>query len=419
MGKFVVRCAECHSEIKSRKSFIFSCRLHDALGRSYYADKKLKIRDYPGLWRYYDWLPVKYASEYDGKSITYKSIELGKELGLENLYISFNGYWPERDAILKTCTFKELEAAVTIQYAKERGVKRLAIPSAGNTARSFAYIASMMGLPLVLIIPQPCLFDIWLPELNRELIKTLVVKDGDYSDAISLSNGLSGAYGIINEWGGRNIARRDGLATILLDAVQVIGKMPQHYFQAIGTGTGAISVWEGGRRLLESGSYGNRLPRMHLSQNMPFAPMVKAWQEGRREIIPEKDMPSAENILDLIDARVLSNRYPPYGIRGGVYDVLKDTRGYTYAITNQELGDAMGLFEELEGIDIHPAAGVATASLIKAVEGGRISSGDTVLLNITGGGEKRLKKDERVIELEVDKFVYKDVDISELREVLS
>jgi len=157
---------------------------------------------------------------------------------------------------------------------------------------------------------------------------------------------------------------------------------------------------------------------MHLAQNLPFAPMVKAWQDGRREIIPEKDMPRAENVLDLIDARVLSNRYPPYGIPGGVYDVLKDAGGVMYGITNQELRDAMELFEEMEGIDIHPAAGVATASLIKAVEAGRIAHSETVLLNITGGGEKRLKKDEEVIELEVDKFASKDADISELKGVL-
>lgn len=417
MGEFVIRCPECGSDIKKEESFAFTCKVHNALGRSYYVNKKLKIRKYPGLWRYYDWLPVKGVSKYQGKSITYKSDALGKELGLRNIYVSFNGYWPERKALLKTCTFKEIEAAVAIQYAKEHGAERLAIPSAGNTARSFAYIASMENLPLVLIIPYRCLFDIWLPRLKREIIKTIVVKDGDYSDAISLSNRLTGVYGITNEGGVRNVARRDGLATILLDAVQVMGKMPQHYFQAIGTGTGAISVWEGAMRLVESGGYA-KPPKMHLAQNLPFAPMVKAWQEDRREIIPAKDIPNVRNVLDLIEARVLSNRYPPYGVTGGVYDVLKSTNGCMYGITNEELKEARRLFQELEGIDIHPAAGVATAALIKAVINGRVSPEDMVLLNVTGGGEKRLMRDERVVELEVDKYVSKEVEITELEEVL-
>jgi len=46
----------------------------------------------------------------DSGPVTYRSTELAAELGLNNLYISFNGYWPEKGAFIKTCSFKELEA---------------------------------------------------------------------------------------------------------------------------------------------------------------------------------------------------------------------------------------------------------------------------------------------------------------------
>jgi cysteate synthase len=62
-----------------------------------------------------------------------------------------------------------------------------------------------------------------------------------------------------------------------------------------------------------------------------------------------------------------------------------------YGITNDEVLEAMEVFEGLEGIDIVPAAAVAVAALGRAVEGGGIRRDETVLLNITGGGEKRLK----------------------------
>jgi cysteate synthase len=401
-----------------RREFSPSCGVHDALARSYYKVKQLKVRKLPGMWRFYDWLPVRDVSGYDGGSVTYRCSSLERELGLRKVYVSFNGYWPEKGVALRTCTFKELEAMVTAQYAKERGVDKLVIASAGNTARSFAYIASQEGIPLVLVIPKKCLFDVWMPVVDTADIRTIVLKGGDYSDAIAFASRISSFYGITFEGGCRNIARRDGLGTILLDAVQSAGIMPDHYFQAVGTGTGAIGAWEAGMRLLEDGRFGGVLPRLHLSQNIPFTPMVKAWEAGRREVIPDLDMPKAKNVLDLIEARVLSNRYPPYGVRGGVYDVLKATGGEMYGVTNSEIRQAVKLFDELEGIDIHPAAGAALGSLIQAAEKGKINPGETVLLNISGGGMNRFREDEEVRDLEVDKFVDKDAPPEDVMEVL-
>lgn len=417
MGEFVVRCTDCDIEL-SLKEFSPTCPVHDALSRSYYKADRLEIRELPGIWRFYDWLPVKNVSNYQGGSITYRCDTLERELGLKEVYVSFNGYWPEKGVSLKTCTFKELEAAVTVQYAKERGVKALVIASAGNTARSFAFLASKERLPLILVIPKKCLFDVWMPVVDTTNIKTIVLRGGDYSDAIGFASKLSAYYDVTFEGGCRNIARRDGLGTILLDAVQTMGNMPDHYFQAAGTGTGAIAAWEASMRLLRDGRYGRSLPRLHLSQNLPFAPMVKAWRAGRAELIPEIDMPKAKNVLDLIEARVLSNRYPPYGVRGGVYDALKATRGEMYGVTNQEIREAVRLFEELEGIDIHPAAGAALGSLLKAVEEGNVKPEESVLLNISGGGMRRFSEDEEVRDLKVDKFVAKGTSPEDVKEVL-
>ena len=118
------------------------------------------------------------------------------------------------------------------------------------------------------------------------------------------------------------MARRDGMGTVMLDAAVTAGRMPDHYFQSVGSGTGH-AAWEAAMRLRYDGRYGSTLPRLHLAQNEPFTPMVSAWRNRRREIIPSIDMPDARESVTRVMSDVLTNRNPPYSIRGGVYDALE------------------------------------------------------------------------------------------------
>ena len=82
-----------------------------SLIRAIYAKKQLEVRErYNGLYCYADWLPIKRQLRCDAKPITYKSKALAEKLGLKNLYITFNGYYPEIGANMRTCSFKETEA---------------------------------------------------------------------------------------------------------------------------------------------------------------------------------------------------------------------------------------------------------------------------------------------------------------------
>lgn len=413
MEKFQLRCVEDGVQVKGRP-FDFSCPDDNSLIRSVYAKKRLTIRKKPGIWRFMDWLPVKTASSYSEKPVTYKSEALAEELGLENLYISFSGYWPERNAGMETCTFKELEGAVTVQYAKENGVDRLVVASAGNTAKAFAAMAMQERFKVVLIVPEKCLCGVYLPEFDERYAKTIILKGGDYSDAIAFAKRLSEIKGFTYEGGARNIARRDGLATVMLDAALEMNRLPDHYFQAVGSGTGAIAAFEASLRLRGDGRFGEALPRFHLAQNLPVAPMHSAWKAGRREVILDEDVPKTNNVLDLVYARVLSNRYPPYGVVGGVYDTMVATDGEMYGVENREARRARSLFKGLEEIDILPAAAVNVSALTKAVEDGNIAKDEMVLLNITGGGNRRLRKDKRLHRIKVDLKISKDMSDSEL-----
>jgi len=91
-----------------------------------------------------------------------------------------------------------------------------------------------------------------------------------------------------------------------------------------------------------------------------------------------------------------------------------------YAVSNSEARRAARLFEDLEGIDIVPAAAVATASLIQAVAQGGINDSDVVLLNVTGGGTQKLKEDKACYQIKPDiRVATPEADLGELQEVLT
>lgn len=392
MGKFTLKCLKCGTEYGQQ--YRLNCENDDSLLRAEYSEKRLDLRKQPGIGRFHSWLPIQEELTTDAGPITYKSEALARELGLSNLYIGFSGYWPERGAFIKTCSFKELEAYPTMQLLKETGGKAIVLASAGNTGRAFAHVSALTGTDVYIVVPESGISKLWLPEEPTESIHLIGMNPGnDYTDAINLAGRIAKLPGMISEGGARNVARREGMGTVMLDAAVTIGKMPDHYFQAVGSGTGGVSAWEASLRLKADGHFGQKLPKLQLSQNLPFVPMYNAWQEKRRQIIPELDMKDAKKQIEETYATVLTNRAPPYGVKGGLYDAMISTDGIMYAISKAEALEAKALFESLEGIDILPPSAVAVASLLKAVETGNVGKDESILLNIAGGGYKRLKED--------------------------
>ena len=379
MGEYLVRCV---SDGSVQPPYALCCPSDNSLLRTDYATKRLELKPFPEIWRFYDWLPVNgIMSEAWEGSVTYRSSGLATALGLKQLYISFNGYWPERGARMKTCSFKELEALPTMQRHRERGDgSTLVVASAGNTARAFAEVASMTRQPLALFVPEKAMARIWLTVEKGPV--TLFSVKGDYYDAISMAEKVQSRPGFLAEGGARNVARRDGMGTVMLDAALKIGRIPDHYFQAVGSGTGGISAWEAAMRLIVDGRFGSNLPKLHLAQNVPNAPIYYAYN-------CQKPAASCAEMFD----DVLFNRRPPYDIPGGVKDALDATGGKVYGITDREAAEAKYLFEETEGIDILNAPSVAVAALAEAVKSCAVNPRDIILLNITGGGVSRVKED--------------------------
>ena len=375
-----------------------------SLVRAVFEQKQLHVGDDSlGLYKFADWMPIQRLLENPSCPITYKSEKLAKKLGLNSLYITFSGWWPEKGARMTTCSFKETEAySVCARLGEGQKDQVLVVASAGNTARAFAKVCSDNGIPLLLCVPQDNIKALWFDKPLNPCVKLFTTASGsDYFDAIQLSNFVCELPGFLAEGGAKNIARRDGMSTTMMSAVTTIGRIPDFYFQAVGSGTGAIAAWEANLRFMEDGRFGQNKARLFVSQNKPFVPMYDAWRQDSRTLLPY-DADQARRDAAEICAPVLSNRKPPYSLAGGLYDALKDTDGDILAVSNEEAQAAKALFLETEGRDIYSAAGVALASLVQAINNNKVKPDDLVMLNITGGGEKEFQEAHQLFHLEPD-----------------
>jgi cysteate synthase len=354
---------------------------------------------YSGIWRFHHWLPIQ---KIDPRLIdtgscfqTYQSTKLAEHLGLQNLIICLNAY-PQ----CQTGSFKDLEAQVTFQRIMDTfdSGKPLVMSSDGNNAISFVHYSNILRYPIFLFATEDARVKrIWSFSKSNSYTRLFPIF-GDYYDAINLANQFSRVEGYLSEGGYRNVGRRDSVGTMILDATRLLGQMPDHYFQALGSGPGAIAAYEASERLMNDGRFGKKPPKIHGSQNAPYTPMYDAWMNQSRTIDERFQKESAKQMIDQTIAHVLTNRYPAYSLTGGVYDILTETNGEMYSVTNEEIIKAQGLFERLEGISIVPEAGVTIASLQQAIHKETVHPQDTILVNITGGGRKEIRRERIPIE---------------------
>ena len=385
--KYQLRC------LKTNQLLNDAYTLHhadNALLQSVY-HQPLELQDAEGMWQFEDWLPVSGANELVAGTLTYKAEALGEELGLSNLWVTFHGYWPEKGGLCPTGSFKDLEAVPTIQRLRDHDVSGVICASAGNTARAFAHYCGLTDTPLIVIVGEEHAQRLWLRKDHpSESVRLVVLKDGDYADAKRVATRLAQR---LDEWvlegGVHNVARRDGMGSLMLDAAFTIGQLPDHYFQGIGGGPGPIGAHEMATRLVDEGVFDGPVPRQHVSQNIEHSPIHNAWQAGRDHLLDE-DFPDEEVE---VYSDLLLNAAPAYGQTGGVHDILEDSDGQTYVVEQPVAEAAKALFESTEGIDILPPGAIALASLQEAIEVGEVEEEDCVVLNISGGGTQRLKDD--------------------------
>jgi cysteate synthase len=198
---YLLRCCRCDALYDDDGVRLDCDRPHaPALLRTDYHSLRLTTDDDDAsMARFGAWLPLGRALETTARSEVYRSTRLAAHLGLPELWIAFSGWWPERGATLATATFKELEAVTVLGRLAPGERRTLVVASAGNTAAAFASIASVAGVPAVIVIP----LDAWdaLASLVRvaPCVRVVAVADGTYEDAIALARRLAARDGYIAE----------------------------------------------------------------------------------------------------------------------------------------------------------------------------------------------------------------------------
>jgi cysteate synthase len=297
-----LRCCACGTEVDDDGVRLTCANPHaPALLRTVYPTREFDVDEIPSIARYRRWLPRGRDLVTQARSAVYRSEGLARYLGLNELWIAFSGWWPERGATLQTTSFKELEAVTVLGRLAPEEQRTLVVASAGNTAAAFARAGTELGIPILIVIP----LDAWeriasLVDVGPP-VRVVAIAGAGYDEAIALAQRLATHDGYIAEGGVRNVARRDGMGTILLAAAEAMGVLPQSYFHAVGSAAGALATYEAALRLVADGRFGMRVPRLMLSQNAPFTPIHDAW-ERRRATLAERSPASVREQLSRMAA---------------------------------------------------------------------------------------------------------------------
>lgn len=258
--QYILKCLKCGKEYED-KAWRLTCDDQSKPGhgpsllRAMYSQHNFTFYDnVPGILAVRSWLPVTRSLsvkecqmiEGRGAPVVYHSTGLANALGLTDLWIGFSGYDPSRGACMNSCTFKELEALCCCLRAdpEQARTRSLVVASAGNTARAFAQVYSDTMTPVLIVIPEPALSNMWAlhPFSPQVRLVTVCGAGADYTDAIKL---LLPPYVILQdafcrlagllaqqpecypEGGALNVARRDGMGIVVLNAARAMHKIPQ------------------------------------------------------------------------------------------------------------------------------------------------------------------------------------------------
>ena len=329
------------------------------------------------LWRYREVLPVKdeanIVSLGEGWTPLFHAARLGKELGTERLYIKDESQNP-------TQSFKARGMSTAVSMAKELGAKKLAVPSAGNAAGALAAYAARAGLECFIFMPDDT------PRAN-------VVECEQTGAHVTLMAGL------ITDCGAEVARRKEAEGwfdvSTLKEPYRVEGKktlgyelaeqfdweLPDVIIYPTGGGTGLIGMWKAFDEMEQLGWSGSRRPRMVTVQASGCAPIVRAFETGKRFA---DEFPDAETVASGL-------RVPKAIGDFLILDAIRASKGTAVTVTDEELIAATREVGAAEGIFCAPEGAACLPALKKLLSSGEVSADERIVLFNTGAGVKYLE----------------------------
>ncbi|MDN5347863.1 MAG: threonine synthase [Clostridia bacterium] len=326
------------------------------------------------LWRYWEFLPLErkenIVSLGEGFTPILRAPNLGRELRLKHLYIKDEGLNP-------TGTFKARGAAVGVSKAKELGIKKIALPTAGNAGGAWSAFGVKAGMEMIIAMPQDA------PDLaKKECIvtgATTYLVEGLISDAGQIIARGVKEYGWFEASTLKEPYRIEGKKTMGLEiAEQFNWELPDAVLYPTGGGVGIIGIWKALNELKEIGWIEGPMPKLISVQAEGCAPIVKAFAEGKKE---SEFWHGARTIAGGI-------RVPKALGDFLVLEAVYSTKGTAVSVSDAEIMEALKLVARTEGMFICPEGAATVAAAKKLRDSGFLGEDERVVLLNTGSGLK-------------------------------
>ncbi len=291
----------------------------------------------------------------------------------------FPGVYIKDEGLNPTASFKARGLSAAVTMAKAYGLKKLAIPSAGNAASALAAYAAAAGLEAYIFMPKD------VPLANRVECESfganVTLVDGLISDCARMVAERKDSEGWFDVSTLKEPFRVEGKKTMGYEVVEQLGwRIPQGIIYPTGGGVGLIGMWKAFDEMERLGWIGAERPKMIVVQSEGCAPIVKAWDEGK----PVADFwPNANTVASGLR---VPKAYGDYLI----LDILTRSSGTAVAVSDDEIMAALVTWAGKEGIFAAPEGAAALAAYRKLLASGFFAADDQVVLFNTGSGLKYL-----------------------------
>ena len=331
-----------------------------------------------GMWRWFELLPVQdpanIVSLGEGDAPLLKVSRLQEALGLKHLFVKDESFNP-------TFSFKARGLSAAISKAKELGIEKVIIPTAGNAGGAMAAYAARAGLRAHIFMPNDT------PHANVEESRIAGATVTLIAGLISEAAGMAGEKARLENWFDvstfKEPYRVEGKKVMGYELAEAFEwDLPEVIVYPTGGGTGLIGMWKAFAELEALGWLnGKKRPRMVVVQADGCAPVVRAFEAGA-------------TFCDFwLNARTIASglRVPKSFADQWILRVLAESAGTAIAVSDEEILQAQRELAVAEGIFAAPEGAATLAGLKKLVGSGWIRPDERIVLFNTGAGLKYLK----------------------------
>lgn len=379
-----LHCSDCSRKYSASEVHTYcpTCQApllvdYDLASARLHVDRDEVHRRLKGMWRWHEFLPV-YDSENiitlgEGDTALLLLPRLGKSLGLSNLYVKEESSNP-------TGSFKARGLSAAIAKARELGIKKVIIPTAGNAGGAMAAYAARANMQALIYMPKDT------PTANIEESRIagaeVILVDGLISDAAGMAGEIARRDGWFDVSTFKEPYRMEGKKIMGYELAEGFNwELPDVIIYPTGGGTGLVGMWKAFEELEQLGWLNNtKRPRMVSVQAEGCAPVVKAFEAGA----PFCDF--------WLNAKTIASglRVPKSFADHLILQDLRDSHGTAVAVSDDSITQAQQELARMEGIFAAPEGAATLAALKQLILQGWVQPEEKIVLFNTGSGLKYL-----------------------------